>query len=36
MAKAGFKLAENMSSLTPEDAATVLLIYAFFNVKNTG
>lgn len=36
MEKAGYKLAENMSGLTPDDAATVLLIYAFFNVRNVG
>ena len=34
--KAGYKIAENMSSLSPEDAAIILLIYSFFGVKNPG
>ena len=34
--KAGTKLAASMSSMAPEDAATALLVYAFFNVKNPG
>ena len=34
LVKAGYKIAENMSSLTPEDAVTVLLVYSFFGVKN--
>ncbi len=34
--EAGNKLASQVSEMDPEGAATVLLIYAFFSVKNPG